>query len=776
MAHNKIHSLPKCGGVCVYNDFMMNALPQLPVLNVSPPPVPEDAVRIEIPVTGMTCAGCAARIERALYNHPGVMAAAVNFATARASIGYDAQRTTPKRLGEAVVALGFGAIVPESTTVDVDAEQAAAESAVQRDLQRRLIVALIATVPVMIVAMSHGTIPWFATTTAAWFQLVLTIPVLGYSGAPIFQSAWKALKHGGSDMNVLIALGTLTAFVDSALRLMLSSGTAHAGHGVPVYFEAAATIITLVLLGRWLEAGAKHRAGAAIRQLLGLQPPTARILRENGEIEVPVAEIVVGDAVVVRPGERLPVDGVVVWGESTCDEALLTGESLPVRKAPGIAVYAGTMNGTGSFHFRATQIGRATVLQQIVQQVREAQGSKAPVARLADQVAGIFTPFVIGLAILTAVAWLVFGPVETRVGLAVQTFVAVLIVACPCALGLATPTAILVGTGRAAELGVLFKHGAALERLESLTTILFDKTGTLTQGKPEVVAVTPTGTATNDDIIRFAASLEQSSEHPLAKAVVRQARSSGITLAPAENFQSVTGLGVTGVVEGHTIRVGQPAFFENVSLGYDGTAHCGQTVMLVAVDGVVQGTIALADAVRPEAAGVVRDLIARGIKVAMITGDHPQAAHGIAQQIGITDVIARVLPGQKSAEVRRRQALGERVGMIGDGINDAPALASADVGIAMSAGADIALAAADVTLMGGRLDRLPTALRLSHATMRIIRQNLWWAFGYNLLMLPLATGVLAPFTGWFLSPMIASAAMACSSVSVVLNSLRLRRA
>lgn len=750
-----------------------------------------------MPVTGMTCAGCAARIEKTLRDQPGVVSAAVNFATARATVGYDAEQTTPQRLSEAVKAIGYGAIVPEAETDDVDAEQIAAETEAQHDLQRRLIVASVATVPVMIVAMSHGAIAWFATPAAAWWQLALTVPVLVYSGAPIFQSAWKSLKHGGTDMNVLIAVGTLTTFIDSAVRLLLAPQSAHAGHGVTVYFEAAATIITLVLLGRWLESGAKHRAGTAIRKLLGLQPPTAHLLRNDKEVEVPVAEIVVGDTVVVRPGERLPVDGDVVWGESTCDEGMLTGESLPVPKRKGDAVFAGTINGSGQFHYQATGVGRATVLQQIVQQVREAQGSKAPVARLADRVAAVFTPFVIGLAILTAVAWLLFGPAETRVGLAVQTFVAVLIVACPCALGLATPTAILVGTGRAAELGVLFKNGAALEQMESLTTILFDKTGTLTQGQPEVAGVSSTGSATEEEIIRWAASLEQGSEHPLAEAIVRHAQARAVSLTRAENFESVTGLGVTGVVDGRAIQVGQPSFFvknkdseggprtdfegfpgasPSLSRIYDDAADKGQTVVLVAVDGIVEGSIALADAVRPEAAGVVGGLKSRGIGVAMITGDNPQTASAIAMQVGIEDVIPRALPWQKSTDVRRRQAGKQRVGMVGDGINDAPALATADVGIAMSAGADIALAAADVTLMGGRLDRLPTALRLSHATMRVIYQNLGWAFGYNILMLPLATGVLSPFTGWFLSPMIASAAMACSSVSVVLNSLRLRRA
>ncbi len=764
---------------------MSTSLPILPVLNVAPSVshvVPDDAAKVDLPITGMTCAGCAARIENTLRAQPGVVAASVNFATARATISYDPQRTTPTRLGDAVIAVGYGAVVPQtSASDDIDVQQATAELAAHADLQRRLIVAAIATAPVMVIAMSHGSVAWFATTIAAWVQLALTLPVIIYAGEPIFRAAWSALKHGSSDMNVLVAIGTLTTFFDSAIRLALSASasTSHAGHGVSVYFEAAATIITLVLLGRWLEAGAKHRAGAAIRRLLGLQPHTAPVLRDGREVEVPLLDLVVGDEIVVRPGSRLPVDGVVMSGQSSCDEALLTGESLPVPKSPGDRVFAGTVNGTGRFHFRATQVGRETVLQQIVQQVRDAQGSKAPVARLADRVAAVFTPFVIGLAALTALAWLVFGPAETRVAFAIQTFVAVLIVACPCALGLATPTAILVGTGRAAELGVLFKSGAALERLESVTTVLFDKTGTLTRGQPQVAEVTPFGNTTVPQVLQWAAALELGSEHPLAKAIVEHARKSGTEFVPVERFQSITGMGVCGVVNGHNVHVGQPAYLQSVGIDVSTATSrlpAARTQVLVAADGVLQGALALADAVRPEAADVVRELTARGIKVAMITGDQPETARAIATQVGIHDVIARVLPGEKSAEVRRRQHQQEIVGMIGDGMNDAPALAAADVGIAMSAGADIAIAAADVTLMGGRLDRLPTALRLSHATMGVIHQNLWWAFGYNLLMLPLAAGVFAPLTGWFLSPMIASAAMACSSVSVVLNSLRLRQA
>lgn len=767
----------------VYNGGMNHSLPVLPVLNAVPPvmePVPADASKIDLLVTGMTCAGCAARIEKTLRDQAGVAMASVNFATARATVAYDPQYTTPSRLGDAVTAMGYGVVVPRDDVVaDVDAAQAAAEAAAHADLQRRLIVAVIATVPVMVIAMSHGSIAWFATSSAAWMQLALTIPVLFYSGVPIFRSAWSAVKHGGSDMNVLVAVGTVTTFVDSTVRLIGSSGSTHAGHGIPVYFEAAATIIALVLLGRWLEAGAKHRAGAAIRNLLGLQPKTAPVLRDGHEVEIPVIDLVVGDVIIVRPGTRLPVDGVVVWGQSSCDEALLTGESLPATKAVGDRVYAGTVNGTGLFHFRATQVGRATVLQQIVQQVRDAQGSKAPVARLADRVAGVFTPFVIGLAIFTGVAWLLFGPVETHTALAIQTFVAVLIVACPCALGLATPTAILVGTGRAAELGVLFKSGAALEQLASLTTVLFDKTGTVTLGQPKVTAVNPIGGITPAQLLRWAGSLEQGSEHPLARAIVDHAAEHGIAFATAERFQAVTGMGVSGVVDGVTVHVGQSVFLQSagIDLSAGGSiTPTHHTTIFVGADSVFRGTIALADAVRPEAAAVVVTLQQRGVKVAMITGDQLETAQRIADEVHITDVRARVLPGDKSAEVRRRQSQGERVGMVGDGMNDAPALASADVGIAMSAGADIALAAADVTLMGGRLDRLPRAFELSHATMRIIRQNLWWAFGYNLLMLPLAAGVFAPLTGWWLSPMIASAAMACSSLSVVLNSLRLRRA
>ena len=764
---------------------MSASLPVLNVLSAPPPvsaPVPDDAAKVDLPITGMTCAGCAARIENTLRAQAGVSAAAVNFATARATVAFDPQRTTPSRLGEAVTAMGYGVVVPQpDTAIDIDVQQAAAEQEAHSDLQRRLIVAAIATAPVMVIAMSHGAIAWFATPAAAWVQLGLTLPVLAYSGVPIFRAAWSAVRHGGSDMNVLVAVGTLTTFIDSAVRLIGSSatGSTHGGHGVPVYFEAAATIITLVLLGRWLEAGAKHRAGAAIRKLLGLQPQTAPVLREGREVEVPVIDLVVGDVIVVRPGSRLPVDGVVIFGESTCEEALLTGESLPVSKTIGDPVYAGTMNGTGLLHFRATQVGRATVLQQIVQQVRDAQGSKAPVARLADQVAAVFTPFVIGLALLTASAWLIFGPAETRVAIAIQTFVAVLIVACPCALGLATPTAILVGTGRAAELGVLFKSGAALEQLDSLTTILFDKTGTLTIGHPQVTAVMPVGEASRENVLHWAASLEQGSEHPLARAIVTAAKSESITLSPVEQFQSVTGRGVSGQINGAKVLVGQPTFLQAAGVDLAPIASLVQgphSTVSVSVDGTVRGVIAIADAIRPEAAAVVQSLQEKQLAVAMLTGDQQETAEHIAAQVGIVDVRARILPGEKSAEVRRRQQAGERVGMVGDGINDAPALACADVGIAMSAGAEIAIAAADVTLMGGRLDRLPIALRLSRATMRVIRQNLWWAFGYNVLMLPLAAGVLAPFTGWWLSPMIASAAMACSSVSVVVNSLRLRRA
>jgi Cu+-exporting ATPase len=766
----------------------------LPVLTPPAPPpepepvVPKGAVRSSWPVVGMTCAGCAARIEKTLRAVPGVTAAGVNFATATATVAFDPAATSSDKVQQAVRDLGYDVVVPKDAEDDLSLieEQQRAEADYQNDLRRRWMVSAASTIPVVVIAMSHGWIPAFDHPAMTWLQLALTVPVMFYGGGPIFRAAWAAIRHGGSDMNVLVAVGTLTAFADSVFALFAPRAwlPAAAGHhgSVPVYFEAAATIITLVLFGRWLEARAKHRAGDALRQLLALQPPTARVIRQGHEVDVPVATVVVGEHVVVRPGERIAVDGVVHAGQSTVDESLLTGESWPVTKSAGTKVFAGTINGTGSLEFLAEQIGRQTVLQQIVRQVRDAQGAKAPIARLADVVAGVFTPVVLVIAVLTAAAWLLWGPAGERVAMAVHTFVAVLIIACPCALGLATPTAILVGTGRAAERGVLFRSGAALEHAHRLTTLVFDKTGTLTAGKPAVTDIVPVGEWSRESLLRCVASVEQRSEHPVAQTVVAAARDHGLDLPAVTEFASHTGRGVSGIVEGKSVVIGNAALMASQSLPADAWgdaptkfADVGKTPLLVAVDGQPAGSLAVADPIRPEAADTVRQLRDRGLEVILLSGDHRGVANAVAQQLGITRAIAEVLPGQKADEIRRLRDTGARVGMVGDGVNDAPALAAADVGFAMGTGTDIAAASAEVTLVGGRLESVIAALDLSRQTMRIIRQNLFWAFAYNVISIPVAAGLLYPFTGWLLSPMLASAAMACSSITVVLNSLRLRR-
>lgn len=767
----------------------------LPVVEpgAAPPPAPAappSADRTEFPVTGMTCAGCAQRIERALQTQPGVYSAGVNFATSRATVAFDSGQTDVRQLAAAVTGLGYGVVLPaaaEEGELSPEEQQEQAELAHVRDLWRRFVVSAVCTAPVMFIAMSHGLISAFNHPAFAWLQLALSVPVIVYGGWPIFRAAGLAFRHGGSDMNVLVALGTTTAFVWSTVVLLAPSlaGIGHTAHGgaVPVYFEAAATIITLILLGRLLESRAKHSAGDAIRKLLGLQPRTARIIRDGVEQDCPISDVRVGDMVVVRPGEKVPVDGMVVSGSSSVDESMLTGESLPVTKQSGVRVYAGTINGAGAFHFTTERVGRDTVLQQIVQQVREAQGSKAPIARLADVVAGVFTPVVLVIALLTGLAWLLLGPAGQQVSFAVHTLVSVLIIACPCALGLATPTAILVGTGRGAEFGVLFKSGAALEHAHRLTTIVFDKTGTITAGRPTVTDILPVGGVTEADLLRLAASAEQLSEHPLGATIVAAARDRALALTAPVGFRSLTGRGISARVEQRDVLIGNALLLQEHSVETASMnaraellAAAGRTPMFVAIDGQPAGLIAVADPPKPEAAGVISQLKSQGITPVMLTGDNQRTAQAVARLVGIERVLAEVLPSQKADEVRRLKQVGQTVGMVGDGINDAPALASADVGLAMGSGTDVAIAAADVTLVGGRLESLLVALRLSRATLQIIRENLCWAFGYNVVAIPIAAGALYPLTGWLLSPMLASAAMAFSSISVVLNSLRLRRA
>jgi Cu+-exporting ATPase len=682
-------------------------------------PAPE---RVDLPVSGMTCAACARAIERTLSATAGVERASVNLATNTATVEYDAARTGVSDFIGAIEDLGYG--VPE-TEPPPDAGETLYRS--------RLIVAILFAVPVVALGMAH---------IAPWIQLALTLPVVFYSGAPFYRAGWSALRHASANMNTLISLGTGAAFLYSVYE------TVRGGH--MVYYEAAATIIALILLGRTLEARARAKASEAIRRMMDLQPPTARVLRNGAEVETPVAGVRPGDTVVVRPGDCVPVDGTVSDGESAVDESMLTGESMPVDKHPGASVFAGTVNRSGSFRYEVKKVGRGTVLQQMIALVKQAQGSRAPVARLADVVSGYFTMGVLIAALITFGAWLFFahGPENSRFATAMENAVAVLIIACPCALGLATPTAIMVGTGRGAEHGILIKGGEALEMAHKIGVVVLDKTGTITRGKPKVVRIAPAAGWNEADLLRLAASAERYSEHPLGRAIVEAATERGVALEDALDFAALTGLGVRARVTGRDVTVAKP----------------GATVT---VDGALAGEIEIADTIKPEAAEAVKRLRRMGLEVWMITGDHRTAADAVAREAGIDNVLAEVMPADKVAAVRKLQAAGKRVAMVGDGVNDAPALAQADLGIAMASGTGAAMEAGAITLMRDDLNGVADAIELSRRTMRIIRQNLFWAFAYNTVGIPVAALGL-------LSPMLASAAMAASSVTVVSNSLRLR--
>ena len=825
------------------------------------------AERCDLPITGMSCAACARRIEKSLSAAPGVRKAGVNFATSRATVEYDPGATGVRQLIDVVRDVGYDTagtahvefVVDDSARpsgsgapleahlqrvrgvveaafnlatmavrveylpgeADVptirraiesfgyrvrdsqgDAEgvgaadvEQAARLAEYRDLRMRFIVAATLSLPVLVIAMSHGRIAWLDFPGVNWLQLALTTPVVLYGGAQFYRGAWAALRHRAADMNTLIAIGTGAAYLYSiaatiAPRIFVAAATAstqashdaHGGAGAPVYFEAAAVIIALILLGRMLESRAKGQTGDAIRRLMGLQAKTARVVRDGEERDVPVEEVVPGDAVVVRPGEKVPVDGVVEDGASAVDESMLTGESLPVEKRAGDEVFGATLNKTGSFRFRATKVGRETALQQIVRLVQDAQGSKAPIARLADVVSGVFTPVVLCVAIAAFVAWYVLAPVDSRFTMALVAFVSVLIIACPCALGLATPTAIMVGTGKGAERGVLIKGGEALETAHKLQTIVLDKTGTITRGEPAVTDVLPGGSLSEAELLRLAASAERGSEHPLGEAIVRAAQERGLALAEASGFNAIAGHGIEVTLEGKRLLLGNAKLMKDrgIALGdaeerAAALAADGKTPMYVAIDGGFAGVIAVADPVKPESAEAIAAMHRLGLEVVMVTGDNRRTAEAVAQRVGLDRVFADVLPQGKVEIVKRLQGERKLVGMVGDGINDAPALAQADVGIAIGTGTDVAIEASDVTLIRGDLRGVVTAVELSRATIRTVRQNLFWAFVYNVLGIPVAAGLLYPLTGWLLSPILASAAMSFSSVSVVANSLRLRR-
>ncbi|HLS48235.1 MAG TPA: heavy metal translocating P-type ATPase [Gemmatimonadales bacterium] len=772
--------------------------------------------KVTIPVSGMTCAACSSRVQRTLSQTPGVTDANVNLMLRNAVVQFDPAAISPDQLVETIRGTGYGAelATPGRTAFEEQAAQDQAQEEEFRELRLKAGVSFVAAMIAMLFSMplmefgmhadgldiletwmmplSHRLVtvaPWLYridTDLLRWSLLALTLGVMLWAGRHFYTRAWAAFRHHAADMNTLIAVGTGAAFVYSVVATVAPGIFLSQGLAPDVYFEAVIFIIALILMGNALEARAKRQTSAALRALADLQPKTARILRDGAEIEMPVDAVVRDDVILVRPGERIPVDGAVVSGASAVDESMLTGESLPVRKAQGDTVIGGTINGTGAFRYRATNLGADSVLSQIVRLMRDAQGSRAPIQRLADRISGIFVPVVMSIAVVTFVVW--FVAVETAPLIpAFAAAVAVLIIACPCAMGLAVPTAVMVATGKGAQLGVLIKGGEALQRARDVDVVVLDKTGTVTEGHPAVTDLVlhpEAGAAwTEDAFLRLVASLEGSSEHPLADAIVRHARARGLQLAQPEHFDSITGRGATGFVDGHALVVGSERLMadraiatEALRAAAEALASRGRTPMYAAVDGTLVGVIAVADPIKETSRAAIARLHRMGLEVVMLTGDNRRTAEAVAREAGIDRVVAEVLPEGKVAEVRRLQDGARVVAMVGDGINDAPALAQADVGVAIGTGTDIAVEASDITLMRGDLEGVASAIALSRRTMRTMKQNLFWAFIYNVIGIPIAAGVLFPAFGIRLSPILASAAMAFSSVSVVANSLRLRAA
>ena len=738
-----------------------------------------EEARLDFPVKGMHCAACVGKVERALLAVPGVETAAVNLATERATIRLGAGRPSLDALRRAVAAAGYFVPADIAATPEAADREQAERTRENRRLRLKVVAGAALSVPVLLGSM-HEVFSWAPHWLRDPFLLwALTTPVQFWVGWQFHAGFVAELRHRSVSMNTLVSIGTNAAYFFSVAVTLWPN--VFAATGAMPYYEASALLMTFLVLGRWLEARARGGTSEAIRRLIALRPKTARVVRAGKEEGLPIGEVLIGDLLRVRPGERIAVDGQVVEGSSTVDESMLTGESLPVEKRPGTAVVGGSVNRTGAFTFRATRVGSETVLAQIIRLVEEAQGSKAPIQRLADRVASIFVPVVLVIAALTFGVWWAWGP-EPSFFYALANAVGVLVIACPCAMGLATPTAIMVGTGKGAELGVLVKSAGALELLHRVGIVVFDKTGTLTVGRPAVTDVVPAPSFEVDGLLALAAAAEQGSEHPLGEAILTEAKARGLALPPVSLFQAVPGRGVEALAPDGRILLGNAHMMQERGLDVAGLepaarrlAALGKSVVYVAFAGEAHGLVAVADVLKPEARAAVAALRALGIEVAMLTGDGRLTGEAIARQAGIDRVLAEVLPEQKAAEIKRLQAEGRLVAMVGDGINDAPALAQADVGIAMGSGTDVAIEAADVTLMRGNLRGVVTAVELSRRTIRIIKENLGWAFGYNIVLVPVAAGALYPLWGVLLSPILAGLAMALSSVSVVANSLRLKR-